>query len=236
MKKLVLPTIKSMQHVDSDKVELNSVAKLLIDKADIRHKDLNGIAEYLGKLYRDIVFDADEILEFLEDNKLEDNSNQALAIDDVIKSYDFCLLGGVDLLCSLFDEEMSQGRREDLLQAIDALIEVRTSLDESSSVKVLEQKDDSVSYGVFSGLFKHFPMMGGVVAGFNGNPAFIIGKWLKQWDASTVKVLTTRVKYLNLELATLEADGSDSPKVKEQKEYYKNAIQELEDEILDLRG
>jgi len=208
----------------------NGYLKRFVDEIGIRSQTIGDGVKVIEDYVKTVKEECKELSSYIEKNKykIEKHDVKLSLINDTVQNLSGIVMYSSDILTSIFiTDSLTPARAESMNSGLRPYIKLYTVLDNTKLVDDLRK----VPIGNKS-MVKSFlgDLSFVTISGFNGNPFFIIGRFVKQWEARKIHLLEERKNLIKMELLDLTT-GEQNPKIKRAIEIHKQEIFELETEI-----
>jgi uncharacterized protein YjgD (DUF1641 family) len=232
----LLPIIPSLKTRFKDTTLTASYLKRFNDNI---HGGAHSIGEAVG-LVESYLKNVKEEIHLLEkyiqknDNAIAKSMTKINLIEESIQNLSGVVMYSSDLLASIFlTDNIPPAKTQEMIKGMKTYSALFTLIDETDIVDTIENVPAGLSPGMIAGFLGPKNLLG--ISGFIGSPFYTIGKFIKQWEFKKIKLLESRASYMRAELLSLELESSSNPKIKQEIEYHKEQIAELEDDIANLQ-
>jgi len=226
---IFVPLKKMGKHKD---IKSKFIKRFLSDigvHANDKYEAVIVIEDFMGE----IVHEIDLMKKFIKKNPngIKEGSVRAQVMDEVIDNFSGSVLYTTDILTTMFIEDFSDGKRQELIHGLKAYVETYKAIANDDIVETIE----SIPAGITKDLIKGFVEKDSIIGieGFIGSIVYTLGKYKIQWNHKKVKLLKERIEFMRVEIMILESENPDGLEKKSQ--YYRDKIEEMEIEISTLQ-
>ena len=232
----LLPIVKIVKVKMARKPVTKGYVKSALEEAGLRATTYKEAMTFFESYLNDVDFNVSKLSNAIVSKDIDiSNPRVEEIVSNAIDTYTTVYMGISDIITNIFnEEELPPAKKSQLIQESRFVGGLYNHIAKEDVVKEVKNVPLDVPAGALKGFLKSDSFI--FLSNFNGNPFFIIGKWLNRRDKKRVELLKARVEYVKLEVLEMEMSGDTSKEHKKHIQYYKDLIHELEVEIASLRN
>lgn len=231
----LLPIVKIIKVKMARKPVIRGYVKGALEEAGLSVSNYKEAMTFFESYLTDIEHNVAKLTNAINDKVIDTNNPRVEElVNNAVDTYTTVYMGISDIITNIFnEEELPPAKKSQLIQESRFVGTLYSTISKEDVVKEINSVPLDVPAGALKGFMKSDSFI--FLSNFNGNPFYIIGKWLNRRDKKRVELLKARIEYVKLEVLEMEMSGDKSKEHKKHEEYYKDLIHELEVEMSTLQ-